>query len=188
MTNISQNMLDVLVPFTRGHRELTASAVMRERGMAQKTVARILSRYEKSDLIEYKRDGRNKRYYFPAHPVSFMMLNLVEQYKAVQFFARHKKLQPMITELSRCGSIVLFGSYAKGKEKQDSDVDIWYVGSKTTKVTKIAARYHVYMQYDTLSSFQHKLKKKHPLSIEIVKDHIIFGEVHDITTVFQIDT
>ena len=63
--------------------------------------------------------------------------------------------------------IVLFGSYAKGLEKKDSDIDI-YIETKSRNVKQVVEEIHSKINVK-IGTFD----IKSPLIKEIIKDHVI---------------
>jgi len=72
-----------------------------------------------------------------------------------------------ITNVMDVDLIILFGSYAKGLEKKDSDIDI-YIETKSRNVKKVVEDIHSKINVK-IGSFD----TKSPLIKEIIKDHVI---------------
>jgi len=183
MTNVSQKLLNnigVLVPFTRNYgAKLYASEIARLLKSPQKTAARKLDYLQKRRLVDYKRAGKNKYYFLSLNLNStFSLLQVVECYKELFFSLNNSRLGLLLNELSLNNSIVLFGSYAKGRAKEGSDVDLVVFGRKSKKVDSLVRKYpfEVNIHYITLSLFTKRLKEKQHLAKEIARDHILFGE------------
>lgn len=182
MTNISQilDSSNVLLPFTKDYgRKLHASEASRIMRLPQRTVARKLDFLQKLNLLGYRKDGRNKYFFLDLRSVSsFALLEMVECYKEISFLVRHPQLSLLLNELAKNYSFILFGSYAKDKAKEESDVDVIIFGRKSEAVRKTIARYpfEVNAHYITFALFEKKLKEGWPLAKEIAKDHVLFGE------------
>ena len=90
-----------------------------------------------------------------------------------------KKITTEISKLNLSGSLVLFGSYAKRTFKEDSDIDIFYLGElKEAEIIKIKAIGKTYgktinLRTATTENFESGLRKKDALIIEILKYHVI---------------
>jgi len=183
MTNISQNFansLDILVPFTRDYaKEMHASEIARSLNLPQRTLARKLEALQKSNLVNYKRVGKNKTFFFDLTLLSsFSLLEMVECYKEILFLSKHLQVGLLLNELAVGHSLVLFGSYAKQRAKEGSDIDLVIFGRKSTKLQEIISRYpfEVNVHYVPLSLFEKRLKTGWPLAKEIASDHVLFGE------------
>ncbi len=90
-----------------------------------------------------------------------------------------KKVMLEISKLNPSGSFILFGSYAKKTFKEDSDIDLFYLGElKETEITKIKSIGKTYgkiinLKTATIQKFENGLRKKDALIIEILKYHFI---------------
>ncbi|MBT4538750.1 hypothetical protein HOC32_00530 [Candidatus Woesearchaeota archaeon] len=191
MTDISQKTtsnLGVLMSYTRCYNNnLHASEIARLEKIPQKTVARKLDHLQKEGLINFKRVGRNKKYFLDLKKeASVNILRVLESYKAILFLVKHPKLALLIDEISRVAPIILFGSYAKGNATKSSDVDLVIVSKEDKKVKAILERYpfkfHSY--FLSLVEIKKMLKNNEHLAIELVKDHILFGDQEKIIKTF----
>ena len=183
MTNISQNVansLDVLVPFTRDYaKEMHASEIARILNVPQRTVARKLEALQKNNLVNYKRVGKNKTFFFDLTLLSsFSLFEMVECYKEILFLLKHLQVGLLLNELALDHSLILFGSYAKQRAKEGSDVDLVIFGRKNARLQEIISRYpfEVNTHYVSLSLFEKRLKTGWPLAKEIATDHVLLGE------------
>ena len=178
MTYISQKWLDVLVPFTENYAQrLTGSSIAAGVHMPQKTVSRILDSLGSKRIIKYSRDGKNKYYYFDLHDkMSSVVLSMTEHTKALRVLMNDPHLRTMLAELMEYGTVVLFGSYAKGMQREGSDVDLWMVARKKN-LKRIVEKYpyEVHLQFSTLDEFLRKLANGHHLAVEIARHHVVFG-------------
>ena len=90
-----------------------------------------------------------------------------------------KKINTEISKLNPSGSIILFGSYAKKTFKEDSDIDLFYLGElKEMDMIKIKAIGKTYgktinLKTTTSENFESGLRKKDALIMEIIKYHVL---------------
>ncbi len=181
MTNLSQKWAEgvqLLVPFTRDYfQELHASQLARILQLPQKTTARKLERLGQAGALCYRRIGRNK-HYFLNPSIIFSILSLLENHKSLEFVFQHSQVSLLLKELSSKYSLILFGSYAKGTAKTDSDVDLVVFARKSKKIKAVLDKYpfRISVQYATITLWEKRLKEGQPLAKEIAKDHILFGE------------
>ncbi len=183
MTNISQNFansLDILVPFTRDYaKKMHASEIARSLNLPQRTVARKLEALQKNNLVNYKRVGKNKTFFFDLTLLfSFSLLEMVECYKEILFLLKHLQIGLLLNELAIDHSLILFGSYAKQRSKEGSDIDLVIFGRKNARLQEIISRYpfEVNAHYVSFSLFEKRLKTGWPLAKEIAADHVLLGE------------
>ena len=71
------------------------------------------------------------------------------------------------------------GSYAKRTFKEDSDIDLFYLGlikeKEIQEIKKIGKTYGkvINIKKSTFTNFESGIRKKDPLIIEIIKNHIL---------------
>lgn len=146
------------------------------RGIAQKlgephsTILRKLNNLKKENVIDSKTEGRNKIFFLKNNLISKNYIQKAELHKLTKLFGKYPELAIIFEELLKKTDeklIILFGSYAKGLAKADSDIDI-YIETKNRNVKKVIEDVHSKINvkigsFDTTS----------PLIREIIKDHII---------------
>jgi len=181
MTNISQKWLkelNILVPFTDNYGSaIYGSKLAKINHLPQKTVSRKLNQYCDIGFLKFKKEGKNKLYYFDLGNIkSLFLIQIIELYKGLKFLSKHTKIALLINDLSK--SVILFGSYAKGYATKESDIDLLLIGKKSRKIKEIIERYpfKINIHYSTYDHFEKLLHKGNALAKEIAKNHIIFGE------------
>ncbi|HIG95276.1 TPA: hypothetical protein HA249_00090 [Candidatus Woesearchaeota archaeon] len=142
-----------------------------------------LKALEKDKILIPKTIGKNKQ-----HSLNFEniitknYLNLSETVETTAFLEDVfliKKITKEIFNLNLTGTIIVFGSYTKKTFHEDSDIDLFYLGQLTDKeiqnIKNIGKTYGktIHIKKSTLKNFELGLRKKDPLVIEIVKNHII---------------
>jgi len=190
MTNKSHNWLKdlvVLVPFTRDYAgEFSGTYLAKALQLPQKTVARKLDNLSRFHLLSYRTDGKNK-YYSLDKDISFTLIQIIESSKEVKFLLEYPELYLLFKDISLISPVILFGSYAKGLAKEGSDLDLIIMGRKNKTMDKIISRCPIkisaeYLSYQLLNT---RLREKQALALEIVKDHILFGDKDDIIKLFK---
>ena len=76
--------------------------------------------------------------------------------------------------------IIIFGSYVKGEEIKNSDIDIAVIDSNfkiKDKIREFASRHNkeVHLQYMKKTSFEEGLREKDTLAIEIARNHVVIN-------------
>ncbi len=183
MTKISQRWpecVNLLVPFSRNYAgEMHASEMARQLQLPQKTVARKLDTLREKHLLNYKRVGKNKLFYLDLkRGASLSLLQIIESYKEIGFSLCYPQLYIFLEELSFVCPVILFGSYAKGRAKEDSDVDVVLLARKSKGIDSVLKKYPFKVQahYVSFALFKKQLYSGHSLAKEIAKDHVFFGE------------
>jgi DNA-binding transcriptional ArsR family regulator len=191
MSNITEKQVDMLLPFTNKYSgKLSATELARENKLPQQTVSRHMNNLAKNNLIEYETKGKNKLFYFNLKKqTTKIILKIIENKKALRFQIKLKKISIIIDELTTvCESLIIFGSYASMSFNKDSDMDIIVLGKyNKEEINKIKQRQSIKVNehYISYSEFSNLLNKRNTLSIEILKNHIIFGNVSKISEIFR---
>jgi predicted nucleotidyltransferase len=146
------------------------------RGIAKKldeshsTVLRKLNNLREENVIDSRREGKNKIFFLKDNLVSKTYIQQAELYKLTKLLRHNPELSIIFEEILNKAAeklIVLFGSYAKGLAKNDSDIDI-YIETKSRSVRKAVEEIHskINVKIGTFDITS-------PLIKEIIKDHII---------------
>lgn len=138
------------------------------------TVLRKINKLFKEGILDYKREGKNKTFFIKNNLKTKNYLYLAEIYKLNKILEKHPELSIIFEDIIKKvpnEMIILFGSYAKGNEKSDSDIDI-FVETKKEKIKKeikeIDSRLSIKIGNFDLNSLLIK---------EIIKNHIIIKGV-----------
>lgn len=172
---LNKNVLSIMIEFTRDyHGKLTGSEIARKRKMNQKSVSNALLLLEKEGIVRSSMSGKNKIYSLnmanKLEVVSF--LTMVEQAKALAFYGDNQLVRDISLKLSgKCnGVLAIFGSYAKGKQKENSDLDIFIAGNADLKwIDQLSKMYRIEINVKVFPD----LKRIDTLFQEVIKDHII---------------
>lgn len=134
------------------------------------TILRKLNNLKKENVIDSKKEGKNKIFYLKRNIVSQSYILQAELHKLIKLLRYNPELSIIFEEILKKADeklIILFGSYTKGLSKKDSDIDI-YIETKNRNVKKAVEDVHSKINvkigtFDTNS----------PLIKEIIKDHVI---------------
>lgn len=191
MANISNkwlNYLPYLILFTSDyHLHISASDLARQLHEPQRSVARAMHILHTANLLAVEHKGRNKNYYLDhLAPTTHTFLASIEQTKTLNLLTMHPKLAIVIQELSKHAEFIIFGSYAKGTNRNDSDIDVLLFGKNTTTIKNTLAKYPYtfHIQCTTLEQLTKHLAQGTPLAQEIRQHHIIFGHTENIVALF----
>ena len=188
--NITQKWVDLLTPFSNDYSsQLSASELAKKSKIPQQTASRLLNNIVKLNLINYTKKGKNKLFYFDLEKqTTKILLNLIENQKALQFQLKIKEISIIINEtLKHCESLIVFGSYSSDNFSKESDLDIVILGNyNKEQIKKIKQKQVIEINehYVSYNEFVNILKSKNPLSIEIIKNHVLFGDVSKIVSIF----
>lgn len=133
-------------------------------------VQSALSEMREINVLDYKREGKNHVYFIKKNLISKSFILNAENYKLAKILAEHPELEPIFQDIiqkSRCSLILLFGSYAKGTPKKDSDIDI-FIETASREVKE-----RLQGVYDLLSIKIGNFNPDDLLIKEIIKNHAI---------------
>ncbi|NQU78852.1 nucleotidyltransferase domain-containing protein [Candidatus Woesearchaeota archaeon] len=190
LSNITQKWVELLSPYSTDYSaRLSASELSRKASIPQQTISRYLNDLAALNIINYSKEGRNKLFYLDLErQTTRIMLNLIENQKALQFQMKEKETAIIVNSmLKHCEGLVIFGSYASGKQKKGSDLDILIMGrhdKAKIKSIKRAQIIDVNEHYTSYADFTKTINSRNPLSMEIMKNHILFGDVSRIINIF----
>lgn len=89
------------------------------------------------NVLDYEQEGKNKVFFIKKTHEAKQYLEIAEKYKLVNAITKYPILRDIFNEIQKDNSInlaILFGSYAKDKPKESSDIDIYvYTKNINTK-------------------------------------------------------
>jgi len=139
-------------------------------------------------IMKYNIKGRNKNYFLDLmNPKARILIEITESFKALKSLD-NKELKFIIKDvLGFTEAIILFGSFASEKYNKNSDVDMVLLGkSNKNMINKVKKRYNreINIEYASFNDFYNSLRKKNALAIEILNNHIIYGDLSRIVDIF----
>ncbi len=134
------------------------------------TILRKTNELIKENILDYKKEGKNKIFFIKDNLKAKNYVHSAEIHKLNKLLKKHPELSIVFEDIKKNfskGMIILFGSYAKGNPKSNSDIDI-YLETNNNKIKKkiqeINSRLNIKIGiFDTKSL----------LVKEIIKNHII---------------
>lgn len=189
---ITENHLQALSLFTRGFsREYYIREVQKILGISPRTAQLILEDLEKKAVLESATRGKIRNYRIKKTGIGRQYLLFAEQYKTITFLESKRFLiGELIFKIGAAvdGIGLVFGSYAKGLEKKDSDLDIFVAGScDKNEIDKMSRLYGIKISVKNypLKLFGSGIKND-ILIKEVLDNHIVFSNAElFIKTVFK---
>lgn len=132
----------------------------------------ILKELMDINALDYKEIGKNHVYFIKKNLISKSLILNAENYKLIRLLRKHTFLEPLFREISERypnKMILLFGSFAKGTEKKESDIDI-YINTTNQKIKETIQKMN-----DLISVKIGKFNPDDLLIKEIIKNHIIIS-------------
>ena len=183
---LSELYLRVLSLFTNGFdREYYIREVQRLLNVSSKTAFTLLSDLEKQGILEATTKGKIKVYRLREHKLVNDYLIMAELYKKILFLEKNNIVKEILEKISPYinGIGIIFGSYAKGTQKKDSDLDTFIVGKyKRKEIEQISEAYGIKISIKNypFSLFKKSLRDKDDVLIkEILNNHIIFKKIEE---------
>ena len=146
--------------------EMHGREIAKELKTSLTRIQSILTELRKINVLDYKIIGKNHIYFIKKNLIAKSLVLNAENYKLVKVLMKNPELEPIfqdITQKSKVNIILLFGSYAKGNAKKDSDIDI-YIDTINPKIKE---------DNHLVSIKTGKFNPEDLLIKEIIKDHII---------------
>ncbi len=150
--------------------EIHLRELSKEIKVPHSTLSRRLQELRKHSIIDYKLEGKNKTYFLKKNFATQKAAIMAENYKCVKMLHKYPILNPIfqdVLEKNKSSMILLFGSYAKGNPKDNSDIDI-YLETTNPKEKETLQKIN-----DLLSIKIGKLNPDDLLIKEIIKNHVI---------------
>jgi len=137
-------------------------------------IVRKIKELEKENVVDYKEEGKNKKYFLKKTIESKNYVFSAEKYKLNKILIKYPFLRGIIEKIQKENKIklaVLFGSYAKDIVKKESDIDV-YIDTLNIKIKKELSLFNT-----NLSIKIGKYDKSNLLIKEIEKNHVIIKGV-----------
>lgn len=178
VTKVNDTDLKVLSLFTKGYgKEYYIREVERLLQISSRTALLTLAKLEKRGILESKVKGTIKTYAIRKSGISKEYFILTEQYKLIAFLEKNHLVKEVLEKIDTFseGIVLIFGSYAKAIQKEDSDLDLFIAGtSKPKDIREIGRRYGIEISIKSypLDIFTKEINTDVLLK-EIVENHII---------------
>lgn len=154
-----------------------------------RTVSLALKKLEDKGVMKHESVGKSKQYFLNLDNLTTKeYLKNAESLNTIKILEKHFIIKKLLTELVseiKNVPLVLFGSYASGKEKKGSDVDLLVMkyGSKKemkgiiNKIEGFSSRHNIVMQIQktTLKQFETGIREKDNLVVEIIRNHVVLN-------------
>ena len=150
-----------------------------------KTVGIHLNRLENINVLKSTIRGRNKEYQLNLdNPVTKYYVILAETYTTITYLEGNYLIKKLTGEiLDRIdGTVILYGSYAKGEATEDSDIDLLVITDKKidrkaiSETGKIMAK-EINIKETNSVLFQEGVKENDPLISEVIKNYIVLEKI-----------
>ena len=172
----NNNSLDLEIILVLLKNKAHLREIARTLNESHSTILRKINGLLKENILDYKKEGKNKIFMIKDNLKAKSYIYSAEIHKLINLLKKYPELSIILDDVKKKsgkGMIILFGSYAKGIPKKDSDIDI-YLETKDNnvriKVKEINSKLSVKIGEFDIRSLLIK---------EIIKNHIIIRGLED---------
>jgi predicted nucleotidyltransferase len=180
--DISATTLAILGLY-RGHyqRAFHIREVARYAGISVEAARNQLKWLEQMHVITSSQRGSNKDYVLNfGNIITKYYLVLSETLATIHFLDEYFLIKKVIDELASSidGIAVLFGSFAKGQARENSDIDLFIISERRidpqaiSTLAELIGR-EINVKFSTAQQFLDGLKAAAPLEQEVVTDYVV---------------
>ncbi|MFH0869065.1 MAG: nucleotidyltransferase domain-containing protein [archaeon] len=130
LTNLQREILGLL--FVKAGVQLNQRQIAKSLGVSQPAVVKALPKLEEADLIKISQDKESKRWAIELNRDNHRVVHLKRADNLKQVY--ESGLADFLEKEFAGASVILFGSYSKGEDMVNSDIDIAVVGRKEKDV------------------------------------------------------
>ena len=189
--NINQTTLKILGLYRSDYRRsLHLRHIARETKVDVKAIQLQLQRLERMNILASVRKGRNKEYSVNLrNSMTKYYLILAETFASITYLAKNFLVKKMVSEIGDRveGTTVLFGSFAKGEQAKQSDVDLFVMSEKKLgAVSKNIIREvgdrvgrEISVKVGNRRRFLKGMEEGDPLVREVVSNHVVLRGMDD---------
>jgi uncharacterized protein len=177
--DIGENDLMVLSLFSEGYdREYYIREISTCLPISHGTAQTILERLEKKLVLLSSLRGKTRLFRIKPGEIAVQYFILAEQYKKISFMEEKPYVTEVLNKIDPFieGTTLLFGSYAKGTETGDSDLDLLVAGRCDEKeISKIGKMYDIEINLQAFpEQVFERIDPRDTLLIEIKNHHIVW--------------
>ena len=172
---MSDNVNTILQVFLPEYsRKIHVREIARLTGINRQTVSEILKSMENERLVDSEIVGRQKLYFLNfRNMLTKLRINNTENTIRMNM-CKNRTISILMKSLDISSPVVLFGSYAKGTERKDSDIDLLILSNKKYNPERFeketGKKTHIFHMKP--KEFVEGFFRKDTLIAEIVKSHV----------------
>jgi predicted nucleotidyltransferase len=153
--------------------KITGSFIAKKKKLNQKTTSSFLKELEKESILKSELQGKNKLYSLNLNNKEIVKnyIIAVEHLRTIKFCRKNILIKEIIHKIKEHikGIAIIFGSYTKNTQKQDSDLDVLIIGKcNESEISRISKIYRIEINLKIYPRL-----KKDILIKEVIKNHII---------------
>ncbi len=154
-----------------------------------KTLHKELKYLVDKNILDFKDVGKIKVYSLKNTFEAKIFLELVENYKTLEFIQTNKQLKLKLYELDNLVDFIVFGSYANYTNTKVSDLDIVIFSKEDKKIMDKFKEFgiKIHPHFIEFQEFVKLSRENYLLALEIIKNHISFGKTKKIVNLYLRD-
>lgn len=162
------------------NKEIYGRELIKKVSISQKNIALTLAELEEAGVLSSKTKGNIRSFFLnKSNTLYKKYILLAEVERSIEFLKNQPKFSQILEKINKNKKIIcVFGSYAKGIQKKDSDLDLFIIGMFDEKeIKKIGKDYNleINIKGGSMSDFVSSLKEKNPLMKEILENHVLIS-------------
>ncbi len=179
---LHNKVYEILSQFLEDYKkEIYGREIIAKTDLSQKNISLTLGELEKEGILRSRKSGSIKYYRLNIENTEIKdIIFVLETLKKINFFKKQRKIANLFKIDTRV--VGIFGSYAKGAQKKDSDIDIFIIGNRLKDdYNKLGAALdlNISIKYYTEREFIELMKNKNNLVKEIIKNHVLLFGIED---------
>lgn len=180
--NMNQTTLAILALYRSNYRRACyLREIARDVGIDVKAVQLQVKRLERLNILTSARRGRITEYRLNlANVLTRYFLVLAETFATAEYLAKNFAIKKLVNELGDAidGGLILFGSFAKGQTRRESDIDAMVITEKRVnrdafESTGALIGRNVSLKIARPHQFLRGLRENDPLVREVAANHVI---------------
>ena len=172
----NKNNLELEIILVLLNNKIHLREIARVLNESHSTVLRKINELSRENILDYRKEGKNNIFFIKNNLKAKNYVYSAEIHKLNKALKKHPELSIIFEDIKKNfpkGMIILFGSYAKGNSKEDSDIDIYLETNDNgvkNKVNGLNSKLSIKIgRFDTKSL----------LIKEIIKNHLIIRGLED---------
>ncbi len=179
--NINQTTLKILSLYRADYaKSLHLREISRETKIDVNPISHQLKRLEERRILKCIEKGRNREYSLDlTNTTTPYYMTMAEAYITATYLEENFLIKRLMDSASQKtnGIILLFGSYATGTKRRESDIDLFLIVDPESSRETLQREGHllnreINVKTSDADFFREGLRRKDPLIMEVLSDHI----------------
>lgn len=175
MSGKIDNMQKVLAAFLPDYgAKLHVREIARTIKMNRQTASETLKEMEHARILDSEIAGRNTLYFInkSSQKAKILMVD-AENSRKMDICSRKREISRLVEHLDTTAVTLLFGSYAKGTERESSDIDVMLIGGgKKPDLSGAEIGAEIQVLDMSEKQFLNRLAKKNHVAVEVAQNHV----------------